>query len=170
MIRSRPLLIVLAVAVLAGSAVLRFTGLDWLLPSLIEQDAHIPVQVRLMDGDPTEAARALNWGTYPHLVARLTRWLTPDERRVPPAEGGDVDLALHLARASWPVLRVRLVVALLSLLAVPATWLLARRFLSPAWSLLAAALVGTSLLAVHFGAQARAHGAAVGLFVLAVLA
>jgi len=168
--RSLPLLILLAAAVLAGSAVLRFTGLDWLLPSLIEQDAHIPVQVRLMEGGATDAARPLDWGTYPHLVARLTQWLTPAEEWVPPAAGDDVALELHLARARWPVLRVRLVVALLSLLAVPASWLLARRFLTPGWSLLAAALVGTSLLAVHFGTQARAHGAALGLDVLAVLA
>src|SRR5258705_138284 len=46
--RSRLLLILLAAAVLAGSAVLRFTGIHWLLPSLVEQDPPIPVPVRPM--------------------------------------------------------------------------------------------------------------------------
>jgi Dolichyl-phosphate-mannose-protein mannosyltransferase len=155
--------------VLAVAAALRFTGIAWLLPGLVEQDAHIPIQVRLMEGAGAADGEArVDWGVYPHLVARLTHWLTPRDKWTEPAV--DADLAAHLARARWPVLRVRLVVALLSLLAVPATWLLARLWLPAAWSLLAAACMATSLLATHFAAQARAHGAAVGLFALAVLA
>lgn len=159
--------VLLAVALLAGCAALRLVGLDWLLPEALEQDAHIPVQVRLMDGASDAGARATDWGAYPHLVARLAWLLTPGEER-----GDQPGLALeqHLRRARWPVLRVRLVVALLSLLIVPATWLLARRRLGPGWSLLAAALAGTSLLSVHFGTQARPHAAAAGLFALAVAA
>lgn len=158
----------LAVAVLVGSAALRLTGLDWLLPSMIEQDAHIPVQVRLMEHATDDPARVLDWGAYPHLVARLTLLLTPSEASIAPT--ATTELAAQLDRACWPVLRVRLIVALLSLLAVPATWLLARLWLSRPWSLVAAALMGTSLLALHFGGQARAHGAAAGLDALAVLA
>jgi len=52
---TRPFLL-LALVILAGSAALRVTGLDWLLPSIIEQDAHIPVQVRLMEVAPVAGA------------------------------------------------------------------------------------------------------------------
>lgn len=36
-----------------------------------------------MDGDPEVAAESLDWGGYPHLVARLTRLFTPPESEVP---------------------------------------------------------------------------------------
>jgi len=161
-------LVVLAIAVLAASAALRLTGLDWQLPKIVEPDAHIPVQVRQLETSAAAPERTLDWGAYPHLVAQLTRLLTPREDRSPPP--GELALPAQLARAQWPVLRVRLIVALLSILAIPATFLLARLWLPAGWSLLAAALSGTSLLAVHFAAQARAHGAAAGLMALAVLA
>ena len=48
--------------------------------------------------------------------------------------------------------------------------LLARRFLTPGWSLAAVALAATSLLATHFGTQARPHGAAAGMFPLCLWA
>ncbi|MDP6370661.1 MAG: glycosyltransferase family 39 protein, partial [Planctomycetota bacterium] len=79
---------------------------------------------------------------------------------------------MHLKAAAAPVLRVRKTVAWLSLLVVPAGWLLARRFMSDRWALLAALLAGTSLLAIHFGTQARPHGAAAawpGLTVVACM-
>ncbi|MDP6409712.1 MAG: glycosyltransferase family 39 protein [Planctomycetota bacterium] len=79
------------------------------------------------------------------------------------------ELSEHVARAIHPVLRVRLTVALLSLLVLPATWRLARLVMPPAWALVAAALAGTSLLSIHFAVQARPHAAAASLMALAVL-
>lgn len=164
----RPTLLLLGVAVLVGSAAVRLAGLDWLLPLNVEGDAHIAVQVRLIERDVPKSARLEDWAAYPHLVARLAVWLTAAESEPTTEEGRS--LQAHLRRAAWPVLRVRWIVALLGLLAVPATWLLARRSLTPGWSLVAAAFMGTSLLALQFSVQARPHGAAVGLDALAVLA
>ena len=48
-------------------------------------------------------------------------------------------------------------------LAVPATFFLARTFLPGRWALISAALIATSLLDVNFSQQARPHAALAGL-------
>ncbi|HEV8113204.1 MAG TPA: glycosyltransferase family 39 protein [Planctomycetota bacterium] len=62
------------------------------------------------------------------------------------------------------------VVALLSVLAVPATYLFARYFLERGWALVAAFLVATSVLHLWYSQQARPHSGAVAVTLLAVLA
>ena len=163
----RPVLAPLALLVLLVlAAFLRFSGNDYLLPLLVEPDAHIPVQVTLLEARVPEPERDVNFGKYPLLVAWTTVALTD-----PPAfPAPDAPLAAHLERAKDPVLRVRTVVGWLSLLAVLGTWLLARELLGAGWAVVPAAAIATSLLAVHFGAQARPHGAAVGFTTLALWA
>ncbi len=162
----RVLLALLAIGALAG--LLRFPGLDYLLPLTVEPDAHIVVQVQTIETGIPLANENDDWAKYPLVTAYLTA-LTASPAPLPPK---NATLDVHLKAAAAPVLRVRKTVAWLSLLVVPAGWLLARRFMSDRWALLAALLAGTSLLAIHFGTQARPHGAAAawpGLTVVACM-
>lgn len=163
---SRALAPLAFVLLLALAALVRFPGLDVLLPLRIEPDPHIPHQVRLIEEQDPAPHEDRNWGSYPHLTAWTTVALT-DPR---PAPALEAPLEEHLDHTAWSVLRVRRSVALWSLLLVPATFLLARRFLCRRWSLVAVALASTSLLATHFATQARPHGAATGMFTLCLWA
>jgi hypothetical protein len=156
----------LLVLLVACAAFLRLRGIDYLLPLHIEPDAHIAVQVKLIEEGRERPQDDPNWGSYPHVTAWTTMVLT---ERAPLPEV-DAPIEEHLVAAQQNVLRVRIAVAVLSLLSVPATFLVGRLYLTRGWALVAAALAATSLLAVHFGAQARPHGAAVGLTTLALWA
>jgi len=164
---SRPRLAIAALLVLALAVALRFPALDVLLPSLVEPDAHIAVQVELIEKDDPHPGRTIDWGKYPLLVAWTTIALTPAPI------WGSLDPAApieeHLALAAAPFVRVRWTVAFLSLLALPATWILARLYLPRGAALTATWLAATSLLAVHFATQGRPHGAAVGFFGFALV-
>ncbi len=153
-------------ALVSLALVVRLAGVDYLLPHQPEPDGHIVRQVELLEGALDDPASDLNWGKYPHLLARLTQ-LLPEE---PAAERPAVDLDDHLARSAAPFVRVRRVVAWVSVLAIPALFLLARRFLSPLGSLLAAYWMATSLMHVAFSQQARPHAPAMALILLAVAA
>lgn len=150
---------------LAGG-LLRTRGLDHLLPAHVEPDAHIVVQVDLMERGAEAPEHDPNYGKYPHLVAWATRALTTAEAW---DLGREASVEEHLARATAPYLRVRWTVALLSLLAIPVTYLLGRVFLTRPAALLAASAAVTSLLALWFAAQARPHGAVMAFPALAVL-
>jgi hypothetical protein len=154
------------VVLLVLASLLRLRGNDYLLPLLVEPDPHIAIQVSLIEAQVEHPNRNVNYGKYPHLVAWTTVALT-DPAAYP---ASDAPLEQHLERAKDPVHRVRTIVGWLSLLGVLGTWLLARRFCGEAGGLLAAAWVATSLLAVHFGAQARPHGAAIGFTALCLWA
>lgn len=155
------LLVLLTLAALG----LRLNGLGAGLPMEVEPDCKIPYQVEVLHtGD--EAARAepdFRW--YPLLIARLAS-LIP-ERELPAATA---PLSDHLAAAAPLNRSTRLVVALLSVLAVPATFLLARLFFSSGWSLFAAACMAVSLLDISFSQQSRPHAPSAALFLFAVLA
>lgn len=166
-VRGSTALALAALALLALSAWVRLTGIDYLLPSFIEPDAHIPVQVELIETAAVDPEENSNYGKYPLLLAYVAAACTPRVEWDTPATAS---LAEHIAVAIHPVVRVRLVVAALSLLLLPATFGLARLVMPRGWALLAAALAGTNLLAVNFAVQARPHGAAAGLAVLGVLA
>jgi Dolichyl-phosphate-mannose-protein mannosyltransferase len=79
-------------------------------------------------------------------------------------------LRAHLAAASRPYLSMRLLVVVLSSACIPGMFLLARRVLAQAPSLIAAAVVATSLLHVDFSQQARPHAPAVTFAVFALAA
>lgn len=144
--------------------VVRLWHLDALLPHLHEPDGDMVTQTEILrHGDPDPGANP-HWASYPTLIARVAS-LFPLEPSGPPRT-----LDEHLSAASRPHLVVRVVVAVFSVLLVPAAFGLARLFFSPRWSLVAAALVATSLMLLVGSQQARPHAAAAGWTVLAVLA
>lgn len=164
---SRPTVIGLLLLTLA-TLVLRLTGIGFGAPMWEEPDPDIPGHVDILRGDPVLALVTHPDEQYPHLVADLVRWL-PGR---PPATGLGAPQTVeeHLAAAAWTHVQVRRVVAVLSTLLIPLTFLLACWFVRPRWALFAAALVATSLLHQSFSQQARPHGVATTLFVWALLA
>ena len=150
-------------AVLLAALALRSVGIDFGLPVWEEPDAVIAMHVdKLRAGDGSADPR---WSdqNYPHLIARLVQPFGS----APPHP---VSTEEHLAAAAHTHLQVRWAVAWLSLLALPGTWLLARRFCGAGGALLATGLMATSLLHFSFSQQGRPHAAAGSLFVLAVVA
>ncbi|MBI5363282.1 MAG: hypothetical protein HZA53_08890 [Planctomycetes bacterium] len=163
--RSDRLWIAALVLLIAAALGLRLAGLDFLLPQNMESDGGVVVrQVALIEEASADPWREDNWSYYPHLVARTvaaaTQASTADART----------LEEHLARAAAPHVRVRRVVAWLSLLAILATWWIARRFLAAGAAFAAAAFVATSQLELCFSQESRPHGPAAALAVLAVAA
>lgn len=158
--RRRYTLAVLGLTLLCGA--MRLRGLDFLLPHHVDPDAHLVVQLRLIEaGDPDPAAN-LNWGKYPHLVPRLAALLPRGfPHRSEPQDA--------LAIAAEPFLRVRAVVLCLSLLLIPGVYRLSRYWCDRKCALLAAALAATSLLGFSFAQQARPHAAAASCMLWAVL-
>ncbi|HVS19819.1 MAG TPA: glycosyltransferase family 39 protein [Planctomycetota bacterium] len=151
----------------ALSLALRCIGLGRELPQQPDEDPLIVGQAeslrRVLAGEPVAGT------VEPHypLVLAYTLALWPLPAHDAAAERAD-PLAYHLERAARPHHRARLLVALISTLAVPFTWLLARRFVGPWWALFAAALVATSLQHVHLSQSARPHGALATYITLAL--
>jgi hypothetical protein len=158
----------LLVALTLGALGLRAVGLDFGVPVWEEPDAVIAMHVDKLRSGSTRADRRWSDQEYPHLVARLTR---PFAER-PPADGPGAPRTLdeHLEAAAHTHVQVRGVVAALSVLLVPAAYLLGRRFLGAGGGVLAAALTGTSLLLFSFSQQGRPHAPAASLFLCSVLA
>ena len=158
--------VLVGLVLLTGAAlVVRLTNLDFGLPQAHELDLH-PYLLSLewlRTGAPADPAAEAHQ-MYPLLVPYLADLLPA----VPPAAAGS-SLFEHLAAASAALVQLRGTVAVLSALVVPATWLLARRFLTPGWALLAAALAGSSLLSLVFSQQARPHAITATTYTLAVL-
>ena len=152
---------------------LRLSGLDYSAPYWVESDAYTALHAGELRADRGSNPRAANDTHYPHLIAQLAHRLPAVERpdaSDPVYQGQPERLrAAHLAAAGQSFFHVRLVVALLSLLAIPGTWFLARRFLCRRWSLFAVALCSTSLLFQCFAQQARPHAAAAALMLVSVL-
>ena len=156
-----------ALALLSALALgVRLVGLDFLLPGLVEPDNNIALQAELLGRGEPQPEADWRFGSYPLLVARCAVAL-PRASAMPEAGAG---LEEHLRAASSWILRARLAVALLSVLIVPGTYFLARRFLGPGWSLFAAALMVASLLDTSFAQQARPHAPLASMTVLALLA
>ena len=158
---------VLALIVAVGAA-MRLVGLGYLLPEVMNRDGMVLYrQVEIFRGGPaTQKTFPWHYGFYPHLTARIAA-LLPEETSKPE---GPTDLARHLDLASAPWIRLRVVSALLSLLAIPATYLLGRRFLERGPALFAAALVATSLHDIVLAVQEKPHAAATSFIAIALLA
>lgn len=156
------LLLVTLLGVLA-----RLPGLDFSLPHYTPSDEQVMVdQVdNLRGGRHQEPLDGTMMPTYPLLGAYLA-W----PARIHAEGTGPAELDEHVARASALQLDLRAVTVLVSVLIVPGTWLLARRFLSPGWSTFAAALVALSTLSISNSQMARPHGPISALLVLGVVA
>ena len=151
-------------ACVALALVLRLAGLESKLPHALEPDGGvIASQVELIQRGDADREQAGTWSLYPHLIAYMAALL-------PPREPSGNTLDDHLAQASAPFVRVRLVCALLSVLAIPATYAIARRFLERGPALLATMLSAASLLSTLISPQARPHGPAAALVLVAVVA
>ncbi|MBM3976614.1 MAG: hypothetical protein FJ299_06445 [Planctomycetes bacterium] len=158
--------IAIALVLLTCSALgLRLWGIGAMLPERVEPDTQIVQQAAIFRGDAPPDGRTL--GAYPHLLGRILSILparTTSARL-------DVDhLEEHLAVASSELLRGRKLSAWLSVLAIPGTYFLARRWLSPAAALLCAFLISASMLAFVFAQQARPHAAFTSFSLLATVA
>lgn len=157
-----------AVAVLALVALLlRGRGMDHGLPHWIEPDAELAEQVEHLRGDGQGARGAASVATYPILPALVTMALFEAPAPLP----ADATLEEHLATASKHFLDTRWAVALLSLLTLPGTFLLARQLVvAPGWALGATALTAVSFLHLNFAQQARPHAAAMAFYPWALYA
>ncbi|MCC7013210.1 MAG: glycosyltransferase family 39 protein [Planctomycetes bacterium] len=152
---------------LAGFA-LRWPGVGWGLPQQTYRDGMVlSTQVELLRGAAADPGANEFWGYYPHLLSRVVATCVGDYDA---ALSEPLDLSAHLARASEPWLTARQVSVLASLLAVPAAFFVARRFVSSAWAVFAAALVTMSIFHISFGQQEKPHGPISALVPWAVLA
>lgn len=146
----------------------RCIGLDHFLPQLSEPDACLVGATEFLwnGGDPKAAPRSFFWydSLLPQALALTPAPWSSSDRAAPRS------LAIELAAASEPVLRVRRLVALLAVCIVPATFLLARRFLGRWEALFAAGWIATSFLHLQLSTQARPHAAQATLSLVAVLA
>jgi hypothetical protein len=147
----------------------RLGGIDALLPHAPEEDAYIVQQAALLRAgiEPTDEVGATIWRKYPHLLAGILARLPLDPAEpLTPLE--PPTLAAHLEAAGRPHRVGRSLVAAISALAIPLTFVAARAFTGNLAALGAAALFATALLPHYLSQQARPHGP-VGSFTLACL-
>lgn len=153
--------------VVLGGLGLRLLGVGFLLPEMTEPDAAVySAQVQYFQDGSIAAESDRQYTFYPFLVAQLAVALQPPRAYDSPARS----LEEHLERAAAPRQRLRLAVALLSLLAIPATWLLARRFLDRTFAFVATVFMAASFLAIWFAQEARPHAASSAFAAWAVVA
>lgn len=144
---------------------LRLRGISHGLPMVLEQDCKIPRQVELLQqgGAEWRSDREFRW--YPLFVAHVVKSGT-----VALPESAPTTLEGQLQAAAAPHIQSRLTVALLAVLAIPLTFLLASWFLERRWALVASAFVAFSLLHHSFSQQSRPHAVACATFLAAVVA
>ncbi|HJP01889.1 MAG TPA: hypothetical protein QF764_09005 [Planctomycetota bacterium] len=152
---SRPGILLVLALVTAGALAGRLWALGGGLPFQSDSDAVIVAQAMGLErGAPRSGENAIS-PLYPHLPALSLVALPGKVVRQAPA---DAEWAAHARAAAHPHLLARRWLALLSTLAIPGVFVLARRFLPPAWALLAACLMAACLLHLIYSRQARPHG------------
>jgi len=149
----------------AWTLAVRLYGIGFGVPCLKEADTFIADHARMIREGEVKLDRALSACQYPSLLAQAAAPLS-EATLEPPEEPRRLEEHLHAAARVW--LDVRLLVACVSVLIVPGTFFVARRFVEPPWALFAAALVSFSLLHVMFSQEARAHGVVVAFSICAV--
>jgi len=156
----------LVALITAAALALRLCGVGFLLPQMTESDGRvIHEQVLHLERGDEHPERDRSFGFYPLLIARVTALAFDHDPVLEPA----TSLEEHLRRAAISHVRVRIVGAILSVLIVPATWLLARSLLAEGMALLAAAFMATSTLHLWFAQQGRPHSAAAAFGLIAIL-
>lgn len=164
----RVFVIALLAALTFGAAILRLSGIGFLLPSIVEPDGGVlPYQLERVEQRLEEPKRDFYAAYYPSLITRFAQ-LAPSVRADLPS-GASLTREQALAAAADRNVRVRRTVAVLSAFTVPLTYLLARHFLTSGWALVAAAFMATSFLQQWFAQQSRPHAAATTFFTLALL-
>jgi len=165
---SRRVALLLLALLTLGALLLRASGIDYLLPEVMNRDGLVVVrQVEFFRTHAQQAGDPASWNAaYPHLMARIAALIPAAS----PPHAGALSLEEHLALARVPWTELRWISIVLSLLAVPGTYLLARRFLDRAGSLFSAALLATSLHHVCLSIQEKPHAASTSFVLLALLA
>jgi hypothetical protein len=146
----------------AFALAVRLAGVDFYLPhgSLGDEAVYSSFFLRDPAHPPLDPAIS---DYYPQLVPRIALLFWHESHTAIHT------LEEHLARASEGVLLARRVVAFISVLIVPATYLIARRFLGRMASVLAAGLASASFLDLWLSQQARPHAAFAALAALTLL-
>jgi len=178
---------VLLAVLVAVAVALRVPALTRELPHRPEPDAFLVMHAQERVGDPALVRHQEFAQRYPTLITRVLEAFSPAPSTAPKVGGTSETEALEAAAA--PYRRGRTIVMVLSMLLVPLTFVVARRFTGRRrvdrahentgqsanddptrdWAaLLAAALVGTSLLHALVSTQARPHGAHAALAFAAV--
>ena len=148
---------------------LRLWNLGARLPAMPEPDDVVVVQALHLEEQRLglrSKEDAVN-SQYPLLLGLLLEALPGELVQTAPVQA---PLSEHLSAAAEPHRMGRRLVVGFSLLLIPGSYLLARRFLGRGPSLFAAALVATSLLHCLYSQQARPHVPLATLGVWAVLA
>jgi hypothetical protein len=153
-------------ALMAFALALRLWTLDFGLPFAQEPDPHILDQIALLAKPDCDERDIFYSSIYPHLLARLA--IATGAPVQIPSGVENLDFEGQLAVAARMHHHVRLLIAWISILIVPATFWLASFFMSRRFALAAAALAAVSTLSLQFGQQARPHAAVAPLIVLAV--
>lgn len=153
------------IALTLWTLAVRLYGIDFGVPCLREADTFIADHTRMLREGEVKLDRALSAVQYPSLLAHAAAPLSDATFE---ANNDARTLEEHLKAAAQVWLDVRWLVAWLSILIVPATYSIARRFVEPSWALFAAALVSFSLLHVFFTQEARAHGPVIAFSACAV--
>ncbi len=156
--------VLLALLVCAGAA-LRLWGIDHGQPHTRERDAHMAYHAQLLREGYQPPDPHNNDNQYPSLLPWMLS-LAPG----PQPAGPSATLDEHLEAASALFVQSRIEMALLSVLGIALTFVLARSFVSNAWALFAAGLMASSFLTQYFAQQARPHAAVSAIYLAAVLA
>lgn len=163
MLQKKPL--VLLALVIALAALLRLRGLDRELPHAPEPDSYLVLQTEILRAGRAPDLKQSEKGFYAYPLT-----LASGLALLPQAQASaTATLDEHLSVAGADARRGRTLVALLSLLLVPGTWFLARRFTTPLGALVASLLIATSLLHLEFSQQARHHAPHASFALLVVL-
>ncbi len=154
--------------IVAAGALIRLLPISWGLPIETEPDTFVAEHVMHVRGGHEGFGQTLSSAQYPSLLARLTLLLPDQERN--PEQLAKMSSAEHKRNAALPYLQVRVVVAVLALLAIPAAYWVSLHFVPSGWALLSALLTGGSLLLVNLAHQGRPHAALTGLLCLTTAA
>jgi hypothetical protein len=167
-VSSQSRLVSLLAPLTAGLLAGRLAGVGSLLPHLPEPDKYaVDMTEFLWEGvDPKAAPLGFYW--YPSLIPTVLAAATSDPR--PLAEASrSAPLEERLEVSKTPIRRMRILVALTSILAIPGMWLLARRFFGPWEALLPVGWIASSFLFTQFSTQARLHVPEASFALLAIV-
>ncbi|MBL8857466.1 MAG: glycosyltransferase family 39 protein [Planctomycetes bacterium] len=154
--RTQSRTLALLVLIVTVAFALRWAPAQRMLPQLPEPDAFQVLHAQEWKNDPALVRHWEYAQRYPQLLTRILSVFPVREPQAHLTGAERLDDALECAAA--PYQRARIVVLLLSLLALPLTWLVARRFTGPNGALIATWLIATSLLHALFSTQGRPHG------------
>jgi len=140
---------------------LRFTGIGFQLPVATVNDERVYFEhIAAFESGVPEPAALPRAGFYPYFVSRLAHatWN--------PTDVEPIDVEGHQAVASALHLHIRTVVAILSLLAIPGMWMIARAFVDRRTAFLATAFTAASPFVQCYAQEGRPHAVVFALILM----